>query len=115
LAEKHRGSLKFATVDASKLGFLAGELGLQPDQYPAFLIYDINSDGMYPFDQSREITRKSIESFIESFLSGRKFTGVEATLTAAEPKRTVSAQHLPYMVLVHELILSIQSHMHDEV
>jgi len=95
LAEKHRGNLNFATVDASKLGFLAGELGLQPDQYPAFLIYDINSDGMYPFDQSNEITRESIEGLVESFFTGRKVTGVEATLTAAEPKQTVSARHVP--------------------
>ncbi len=53
---------------------------------------------MYPFDQSKEITRESIEGFVESFFTRRKVTGVEATLTAAEPaepKQTVSTRHVP--------------------
>jgi len=70
IAEKHRGKISFATIDAKAFGAHAGNLNLKVDQFPAFAIQDTVNNKKYPYDQDSEITEKTISKFVEDFVSG---------------------------------------------
>jgi len=70
IAEKHRGKISFATIDAKAFGAHAGNLNLKADQFPAFAIQDTVNNKKYPYDQDSEITEKTISKFVEDFVSG---------------------------------------------
>ncbi|KAH8602571.1 thioredoxin-like domain-containing protein [Bisporella sp. PMI_857] len=71
IAEKHRGAVSFATIDAKAFGAHAGNLNLKADQWPAFAIQDTVNNKKFPFDQDTEITEKSIGKFLEDFVAGK--------------------------------------------
>ncbi|KAJ2906073.1 protein disulfide isomerase [Zalerion maritima] len=70
IAEKHRGVINFATIDASSFGAHAGNLNLKTDKFPAFAIQDTSKNQKFPFDQDKEITLDAITSFVDEFTSG---------------------------------------------
>jgi hypothetical protein len=70
-AEKFKGKLNFATIDATKYDFFAKVLNLVPDQFPALVIEDLVTGDTAPFDQSEEITAEKIESFVEKYFEDR--------------------------------------------
>jgi protein disulfide-isomerase A1 len=71
VAEKHRGAVSFATIDAKAFGAHAGNLNLKPEQWPAFAIQDTVNNKKYPFDQDAEITTESISKFVQDFVDGK--------------------------------------------
>jgi len=71
LAEKHRGVISFATIDAKAFGAHAGNLNLKADQFPAFAIQDTVHNKKFPFDQEKEITAEGITSFVDDFVAGK--------------------------------------------
>jgi len=71
IAEKYRGTLNFATIDAKKFGFFASALNLIPGQFPAFVIEDLQTGRTAPFDQNKEITACAIETFVEDYFGER--------------------------------------------
>jgi len=71
LAEKHRGVINFATIDAKAFGAHAGNLNLKADQFPAFAIQDTAKNQKYPFDQDKKISREDIEAFVDDFVAGK--------------------------------------------
>jgi protein disulfide-isomerase A1 len=76
IAEKYRGKLNFATIDATEYGFFASVLSLIPDRFPAFVIEDLITGDTAPFDQSTEITAEKIEIFIEKYFRDKGRTQV---------------------------------------
>jgi len=70
IAEKHRGVISFATIDAKAFGAHAGNLNLKADQFPAFAIQDTVNNKKFPFDQEAEITAATIGKFVQDFVSG---------------------------------------------
>ncbi|TVY78158.1 Protein disulfide-isomerase [Lachnellula suecica] len=70
IAEKHRGAISFATIDAKSFGAHAGNLNLKADQFPAFAIQDTVNNKKYPFDQEAELTEAAISKFVEEFVAG---------------------------------------------
>jgi len=70
LAEKHRGAVSFATIDAKAFGAHAGNLNLKPDSFPAFAIQETVKNLKYPFDQDKKITAEDIGTFVDSFVAG---------------------------------------------
>jgi protein disulfide-isomerase A1 len=70
IAEKHRGAISFATIDAKAFGAHAGNLNLKADQFPAFAIQDTVSNKKYPYDQTAEITFEAIGKFVQDFVEG---------------------------------------------
>ena len=71
LAEKHKGVLNFATIDAKSFGAHAGNLNLEADKFPAFAIQDTAKNAKFPFDQSKKLTEKEVGSFVQSFVDGK--------------------------------------------
>ena len=71
VAEKHKGVLSFATIDAKAFGAHAGNLNLKAEQFPAFAIQDTINNKKYPFDQDSKITAKSIGKFVQDFVDGK--------------------------------------------
>jgi protein disulfide-isomerase A1 len=70
LAEEHKGKINFATIDAKAFGQHASNLNLEVGKWPAFAIQDTVKNEKYPFEQGKEITEKSIASFVSEFVSG---------------------------------------------
>ncbi|KAL8414739.1 hypothetical protein RB594_005814 [Gaeumannomyces avenae] len=71
IAEKHRGAINFATIDAKAFGAHAGNLNLKVDKFPAFAIQETNKNTKFPYDQEKEITHDAISKFVEDFVAGK--------------------------------------------
>lgn len=71
IAEKHKGLINIATIDAKMFGAHAGNLNLDPQTFPAFAIQDPEKKAKYPYDQSKEITAKDVGKFIQDVLDGK--------------------------------------------
>jgi protein disulfide-isomerase A1 len=71
VAEKHRGAVSFATIDAKAYGAHAGNLNLKTDKFPSFAIQDTVNNKKYPFDQESEITEVAIAKFVDDFVAGK--------------------------------------------
>ncbi|PLB50493.1 protein disulfide isomerase [Aspergillus steynii IBT 23096] len=71
IAEKHKGLINIATIDAKMFGAHAGNLNLDPQTFPAFAIQDPEKKAKYPYDQSKEITAKDVGKFIQDVLGGK--------------------------------------------
>ncbi|PYH90543.1 protein disulfide isomerase A pdiA [Aspergillus ellipticus CBS 707.79] len=71
IAEKHKGSINIATIDAKMFGAHAGNLNLDPQKFPAFAIQDPAKNAKYPYDQSKEVQANDVEKFIKEVLDGK--------------------------------------------
>lgn len=71
VAEKHRGVINFATLDAKSYGAHAGNLNLKTDQWPAFAIQDTVGNQKFPYDQEAEFTSELIAQFVQDFVDGK--------------------------------------------
>ncbi|KAL8865642.1 MAG: hypothetical protein Q9174_006780 [Haloplaca sp. 1 TL-2023] len=71
VAEKHKGAVSFATIDAKAFGAHAGNLNLEVDKWPAFAIQETVKNQKYPFDQSKKLTEKDIGAFVQDFVDGK--------------------------------------------
>lgn len=71
VAEKHRGVINFATIDAKSFGQHGGNLNLEVGKWPAFAIHKIDKNEKFPFDQDKKITAKDIGQFADDFVAGK--------------------------------------------
>ncbi|KAL2866361.1 protein disulfide isomerase PDI1 [Aspergillus lucknowensis] len=71
IAEKLKGAINIATIDAKAFGAHAGNLNLDPKQFPAFAIQDPAKNAKYPYDQTKEISAKDVGKFIQDVLDGK--------------------------------------------
>ncbi|KAL7942218.1 disulfide isomerase PDI1 protein [Trichoderma barbatum] len=71
IAEKYKGKINFATIDAKNFGSHASNINLKTDKFPAFAIHDIEKNLKFPFDQEKEITEKDIAAFVDNFATGK--------------------------------------------
>ncbi|KAA8909482.1 thioredoxin-like domain-containing protein [Sphaerosporella brunnea] len=70
LAEKFKGKINFATIDAKAFGAHAQNLNLE-QKWPAFAIQETLKNQKFPFDQDKELTAASIAKFVEEFSEGK--------------------------------------------
>ncbi|KAI1083015.1 protein disulfide isomerase [Whalleya microplaca] len=70
IAEKYRGKINFATIDAKAYGAHAGNLNLK-NKFPAFAIQETVKNQKFPFDQENEITHDAILAYVEEFSAGK--------------------------------------------
>ncbi|CAI6338474.1 unnamed protein product [Periconia digitata] len=71
VAEKFKGKINFATIDAKSFGQHGANLNLEVGKWPAFAIQQTDKNQKYPFDQTKSITAKEIGSFVEDFVAGK--------------------------------------------
>ncbi|KAL7266632.1 protein disulfide-isomerase precursor [Rhizina undulata] len=70
IAQKYKGKINFATIDAVAFGAHANNLNLEA-KWPAFAIQDTTKNLKFPFDQEKEITEESIAAFTKDFVEGK--------------------------------------------
>lgn len=71
VAEKYKGNVNFATIDAAAYGAHATNINLKADKFPAFAIHQTSGNKKFPFDQDKEITAESIEEFVSQYVKGK--------------------------------------------
>lgn len=71
VAEKHKGKINFATIDAKAFGQHGGNLNLEVGKWPAFAIQETVKNQKFPFDQSNTLTAKSVGKFVDDFVAGK--------------------------------------------
>ncbi|KAK5098233.1 protein disulfide-isomerase precursor [Lithohypha guttulata] len=70
VAEKYKGKINFATIDAKAFGAHAGNLNLPTDKWPSFALQDTVTDQKYPFD-GHKLTEKKIGAFVKEYVDGK--------------------------------------------
>lgn len=100
IAEKHRGAVSFATIDAKAFGAHAGNLNLKTDVFPAFAIQETVKNQKFPWDQDKKITHDDIAKFVDDFVAGKIAPSVKS-----EP--IPETQEGPVIVIV--------AHNYDEI
>ena len=71
LAVKFKGKVNFATIDAKAFGAHAGNLNLDPENFPAFAIQETVKNQKFPFDQSKKLTEEDVGKFVQDFIDGK--------------------------------------------
>lgn len=71
VAQKHKGKVNFATIDAKAFGQHGGNLNLEVGKWPAFAIQEVVKNQKFPFDQGKKITAEDIGSFVDDFVEGK--------------------------------------------
>ncbi|KPM34187.1 Protein disulfide-isomerase [Neonectria ditissima] len=71
IAEKYKGKLNVATIDAKNFGAHAGNLNLKTDKFPSFAIQEIAKNQKFPFDQEKAITFENVAPFVDDFVAGK--------------------------------------------
>jgi len=70
VAEKYKGKVNFATIDAKAFGPHAGNLNLPTDKFPSFAIQETVKNAKYPFDGNK-LTEAKIGAFVKDFVDGK--------------------------------------------
>ncbi|KAF7191474.1 Protein disulfide-isomerase [Pseudocercospora fuligena] len=74
IAEKYKGKVNLAVIDASAFGQHAGNLNLEVGKWPAFAIQDTTKNLKFPFSEAgdiKDISEKKIGKFIADFVAGK--------------------------------------------
>jgi protein disulfide-isomerase A1 len=71
IAEKYKGKVNVATIDAKQFGAHAGNLNLKTDKFPSFAIQEVVKNQKFPFDQEKDITFENIAPFVDDFVAGK--------------------------------------------
>ncbi|QDS71388.1 hypothetical protein FKW77_002866 [Venturia effusa] len=71
VAEKHKGKINFATIDAKAFGQHASNLNLEVGKWPAFAIQETVKNQKFPFDQSNTLTAQTVGKFVDDFVAGK--------------------------------------------
>lgn len=71
VAEKYKGKINFATIDAKSFGQHGANLNLEVGKWPAFAIQKTDKNQKFPFDQTKTVDAKEIGAFVEDFVAGK--------------------------------------------
>ena len=74
VAEKHKGKVNFATIDAKAFGQHGGNLNLEVGNWPAFAIQDTEKNQKFPFTEQGDVkalSEKKIGQFLDDFVAGK--------------------------------------------
>lgn len=70
VAKDVRGKLNMVWIDALKFGSHAKALNLKGDQWPAFVVQDMENGAKYPLELGKDIVG-SVKSFVHQFVNGK--------------------------------------------
>ncbi|KAL9055666.1 MAG: hypothetical protein Q9162_003392 [Coniocarpon cinnabarinum] len=71
IAQKHKGAINLATIDAGAFGQHAQNLNLEVGKWPAFAIQETVKNEKYPLDQKTKINAKNVGKFVDDFVAGK--------------------------------------------
>lgn len=81
MAEKHKGKINFATIDAQNFGQHAGNLNLEVGSWPAFAIQDTEKNQKFPYSKQgslKDFTAKALGKFVDDFVAGKVEASVKS-------------------------------------
>lgn len=105
LAQKHKGVLSFATIDAKAFGAHAGNLNLEDGKWPAFAIQETVKNQKFPFDQDKKLTHDDVGAFVQNFVDGKVNPSVKSEPVPEKqegPVQVVVANNYKEIVLDNE-------------
>ncbi|CAF9931859.1 MAG: protein disulfide-isomerase precursor [Alectoria fallacina] len=105
LAEKHKGVISFATIDAKAFGAHAGNLNLEDGKWPAFAIQETVKNQKFPFDQAKKLTHDDVGAFVQDFVDGKVDPSIKSEPIPEKqegPVQTVVALNYKDIVLDNE-------------
>ena len=70
VAEKYKGKINMAVIDAKAFGAHAANLNLPTDSFPSFAIQETVKNEKYPFEGDK-LTEKKIAAFVKDFVDGK--------------------------------------------
>ncbi|KDR83695.1 hypothetical protein GALMADRAFT_236030 [Galerina marginata CBS 339.88] len=70
VAAKYKSKMNFVWIDAVKFGDHAKALNLGEAKWPAFVVQDLQKQLKYPYDQTKDVTAKGAEDWVEKYLAG---------------------------------------------
>ncbi|UNI15135.1 Protein disulfide-isomerase [Purpureocillium takamizusanense] len=70
VAEKHKGKINFATIDAKQFGAHAANLNLKTDKFPSFAIQDTVKNLKFPLHHDLEVAHDTIHDFVKRYVAG---------------------------------------------
>ena len=88
IANKHKGKLNFATLDAKAFGAHAQNLNLPVGVWPAFAIQETTKNGKFPFD-GQDITYDKVSAFVEDFVEGKLSPSIKSEPVPEKQENTV--------------------------
>ncbi|KXX73302.1 Protein disulfide-isomerase [Madurella mycetomatis] len=71
LAKKYAEFLHFTITDANEYPEMLTKFGLKADQNPGLALENTNTENVFPFTGSQELTASAVESFLEDVTSGK--------------------------------------------
>lgn len=71
LAEKYKGKVNFATIDAKAFGQHAGNLNLEVGKWPAFAIQETVKNQKFPLPADEKVNAKDVGKFVDDFVAGK--------------------------------------------
>lgn len=105
LAQKHKGVISFATIDAKSFGAHAGNLNLEDGKWPAFAIQETVKNQKFPFDQDKKLTHDDVGAFVQAFVDGKVDPSVKSEPVPEKqegPVQVVVANNYKEIVLENE-------------
>ncbi len=94
VAEKYKGVVNFATIDAKAFGAHAGNLNLPTDKFPSFAIQETVKNEKYPFEGS-SLTEKKIGAFVKDFVDGKIEPSIKSEPIPEKQESPVTVVHRP--------------------
>ncbi|KAF1352330.1 PDI precursor protein [Delphinella strobiligena] len=100
VAQKHKGKVSFATIDAKAFGQHAANLNLEVGKWPAFAIQDTEKNQKFPFT-GKDISEKHIAKFLDDFVAGNVEPSIKSEPIPEKqgPVTTVVAKNYADIVL----------------
>ncbi|KAL9098832.1 MAG: hypothetical protein Q9163_005575 [Psora crenata] len=105
LAQKFKGVVNFATIDAKAFGAHSENLNLKNGKWPAFAIQETVKNQKYPFDQEKKLTEKDVGKFVQDFVDGKIEPSVKSEPIPEKqegPVQVVVAKNYKEVVLENE-------------
>ena len=79
IAEKHKGKINIATIDAKAFGQHAQNLNLEVGKWPAFAIQDPVKNQKFPMEGAGgDLTEKAVGKFVDDFVAGKVEASVKS-------------------------------------
>lgn len=71
IAQKHKGKINIATIDAKAFGQHGSNLNLDVTKWPAFAIQETVKNEKYPLDQTKPVNAETVGQFVDDFVAGK--------------------------------------------
>lgn len=90
IAEKHKGKLNIATIDAKSFGQHGSNLNLEVGKWPAFAIQETVKNEKYPLEQSKTVDAETVGKFVDDFVAGKLEPSVKSEPIPTEQEGPVT-------------------------